>query len=100
MLFFSDISRTYPAYSNKKISNVIQFTKYINKKKNTLVSSTIAAIIAVKIDHPENIEPEDYLIDKIELDDSIEILAFEDAIDNVSENSNNLKNTNNFVNDA
>ena len=85
--------------TNKK-SNVIQFTKYINKKKNTLVSSTIAAIIAVKIDHPENIEPEDYLIDKIELDDSIEILAFEDAIDNVSENSNNLKNTNNFVNDA
>ncbi len=83
-----------------KKSNVIQFTKYINKKKNTLVSSTIAAIIAVKIDHPENIEPEDYLIDKIELDDSIEILAFEDAIDNVSENSNNLKNTNNFVNDA
>ena len=85
--------------TNKK-SNVIQFTKYINKKKNTLVSSTIAAIIAVKIDHPENIEPEDYLIDKIELDDSIEILAFEDAIDNVSENSNSLKNTNNFVNDA
>ena len=85
--------------TNKK-SNVIQFTKYINKKKNTLVSSTIAAIIAVKIDHPENIEPEDYLIDKIELDDAIEILAFEDAIDNVSENSNNLKNTNNFVNDA
>ena len=85
--------------TNKK-SNVIQFTKYINKKQNTLVSSTIAAIIAVKIDHPENIEPEDYLIDKIELDDSIEILAFEDAIDNVSENSNNLKNTNNFVNDA
>jgi len=85
--------------TNKK-SNVIQFTKYINKKKNALVSSTIAAIIAVKIDHPENIEPEDYLIDKIELDDSIEILAFEDAIDNVSENSNNLKNTNNFVNDA
>ena len=38
--------------------------------------------------------------DKIELDDSIEILAFEDAIDNVSENNNNLKNTNNFVNDA
>jgi len=85
--------------TNKK-SNVIQFNKHINKKKNTLVSSTIAAIIAVKIDHPENIEPEDYLIDKIELDDSIEILAFEDAIDNVSENSNNLKNTNNFVNDA
>ena len=85
--------------TNKK-SNVIQFTKYINKKKNTLVSSTIAAIIAVKIDHPDNIEPEDYLIDKIELDDAIEILAFEDAIDNVSENSNNLKNTNNFVNDA
>ena len=85
--------------TNKK-SNVIQFTKYINKKKNSLVSSTIAAIIAVKINHPENIEPEDYIIDKIESDESIEILAFEDAIDTVSENSNNIKNTNNFVNDA
>ena len=85
--------------TNKK-SNVIQFTKYINKKKNSLVSSTIAAIIAVKINHPENIEPEDYIIDKIESDESIEILAFEDAIDTVSENGNNIKNTNNFVNDA
>ena len=47
-----------------KKSNVIQLTKYRNKKKNNLVSSTIAAIIAVKIDHPENIEPEDYLIEK------------------------------------
>ena len=83
-----------------KKSNVIQLTKYRNKKKNNLVSSTIAAIIAVKIDHPENIEPEDYLIDKIESDDAIEILAFEDAIDTASENGNNLKNTNNFVNDA
>ena len=85
--------------TNKK-SNVIQFTKYINKKKNSLVSSTIAAIIAVKINHPENIEPEDYIIDKIESDESIEILAFEDAIDTVSENGNSIKNTNNFVNDA
>ncbi len=83
-----------------KKSNVIQLTKYRNKKKNNLVSSTIAAIIAVKIDHPENIEPEDYLIDKIESDEAIEILAFEDAIDNASENGNNFKNTNNFVNDA
>ncbi len=83
-----------------KKSNVIQLTKYRNKKKNNLVSSTIAAIIAVKIDHPENIEPEDYLIDKIESDEAIEILAFEDAIDTDSENVNNFKNTNNFVNDA
>ncbi len=85
--------------TNKK-SNVIQLTKYRNKKKNNLVSSTIAAIIAVKIDHPENIEPEDYLIEKIESDEAIEILAFEDAIDTASENGNNFKNTNNFVNDA
>ncbi len=83
-----------------KKSNVIQLTKYRNKKKNNLVSSTIAAIIAVKIDHPENIEPEDYLIEKIESDEAIEILAFEDAIDTASENGNNFKNTNNFVNDA
>ena len=83
-----------------KKSNVIQLTKYRNKKKNNLVSSTIAAIIAVKIDHPENIEPEDYLIEKIESDEAIEILAFEDAIDTDSENVNNFKNTNNFVNDA
>ena len=83
-----------------KKSNVIQLTKFRNKKKNNPVSSTIAAIIAVKIDHPENIEPEDYLIDKIESDEAIEILAFEDAIDTASENGNNFKNTNNFVNDA
>ena len=83
-----------------KKSNVIQLTKYRNKKKSNLVSSTIAAIIAVKIDHPENIEPEDYLIEKIESDEAIEILAFEDAIDTASENGNNFKNTNNFVNDA
>jgi len=29
-------------------------------KKPDMVSSTIAAIIAIKIDHPENISPEDF----------------------------------------
>ena len=46
------------------------------------MTSTIAAILAIKIDHPKNIAPEDFLINQIETYDNIEILAFEDALDN------------------
>jgi len=46
------------------------------------VSSTIAATLAIKIDHPKDITPEDFLINQIETYDNIEILAFEDALDN------------------
>ena len=86
---------------DKKIhSNIINFNNF--KKKNKQITSTIAAIIAVNIQHPENISPEDYLIDNIELNENIELVAFEDALEDLIDNSQieNSKNTKNFVNDA
>ena len=61
-------------------SNVISFKKY--KKKPEMISSTIAAIIAIKIDHPENMCPEEFFINQLESMQNNEILAFEDALDN------------------
>ena len=49
----------------KANSNIIKFNNL--KKKNKQINSTIAAIIAVNIQHPENTSPEDYLIENIEL---------------------------------
>ena len=81
-------------------SNIINFNNF--KKKNKQITSTIAAIIAVNIQHPENISPEDYLIDNIELNENIELVAFEDALEDLIDNSQieNSKNPKNFVNDA
>ena len=81
-------------------SNIINFNNF--KKKNKQITSTIAAIIAVNIQHPENISPEDYLIDNIELNENIELVAFEDALEDLVDNSQieNSKNPKNFVNDA
>ncbi|MDC0093637.1 hypothetical protein OAR00_01160 [Alphaproteobacteria bacterium] len=64
-------------------SNVISFKKYKENDSRT-VSSTIAAILAIKIDHPHNITPEDFFINQIDSYDNIELLAFEDALDNNS----------------
>ena len=61
--------------------NVISFKKY-KEKKPEMISSTIAAIIAVKIDHPDNMSPEDFFINQLESMQNSEILAFEDALDN------------------
>ena len=86
---------------NKKInSNIINFNNF--KKKNKKLTSTIAAIIAVNIQHPGDISPEDYLIDNIELNENIELVAFEDALEDLIDNSQieNSKNPKNFVNDA
>ena len=86
---------------DKKLnSNIINFNNF--KKKNKQITSTIAAIIAVNIQHPENISPEDYLIDNIELNENIELVAFEDALEDLIDNSQleNSKNPKNFVNDA
>ena len=91
---------TIKVNSKNYVTNVIPFKNFKKKKKNKLISSTIAAIIAVKIIHPENQEPEDYLLDNLESDDSLEILAFEDALDSFSENLPSLQNVNNFLNDA
>ena len=86
---------------DKKInSNIINFNNH--KKKNKQVISTIAAIIAVNVKHPEDTSPEDYLIDNIELNENIELVAFEDALEDLIDNSqiDNSKNSINFVNDA
>ena len=50
-------------------SNIISFKKY-KEKKSDEVSSTIAAIIAIKIDHPSDITPEDFFVNQL---DSIKI---------------------------
>ena len=65
---------------DKSVCNVISFKSFKDKKINE-TTSTIAAIIAIKIEHPKNISPEDYLINKIESFENIEVLAFEDALD-------------------
>ena len=81
-------------------SNIINFNNF--KKKNKQLTSTIAAIIAVNIKHPEDTSPEDYLIDNIELNENIDLVAFEDALEDLIDNSqiDNCKNSKNFVNDA
>jgi hypothetical protein len=62
-------------------SNIIPFRKFKQNDSNT-VTSTIAAILAVKIEHPKNINPEDFFINQIDSYENVEILAFEDALEN------------------
>ena len=64
-------------------SNIISFKKYKNKKPNE-ITSTIAAIIAIEIDHPSDITPEDFFADQLDRIENINVLAFEDALDNDS----------------
>ena len=84
----------------KTNSNIINFINF--KKKNKKITSTIAAIIAVNVEHPEDTAPEDVLIDSIEFNKNIELVAFEDALEDLIDNSqiDNSKNSKNFVNDA
>ena len=83
----------------KKNSNIINFNNF---KKNKKITSTIAAIIAVNVEHSEDTSPEDVLIDSIEFNKNIELVAFEDALEDLIDNSqiDNSKNSKNFVNDA
>ena len=69
--------------SKNSAPNVISFDKS-KKKDPKIVTSTIAAILAVKIDHPKDVSPEDFFINEIDSHNNIEILAFEDALDNES----------------
>lgn len=88
---------------SKKIkSNVIPFNKINKASPNKNISSTIAAIIAVNVTHPENISPEDFFIDKIENNNNLEIVAFEDALEEIFDVNNTEipKNSKNFINDA
>ena len=84
----------------KTNSNIINFINF--KKKNKKITSTIAAIIAVNVEHSEDTLPEDVLIDSIEFNKNIELVAFEDALEDLIDNSqiDNSKNSKNFVNDA
>ena len=81
-------------------SNIINFNNF--KKKNKKFTSTIAAIIAVNVEHSEDTSPEDVLIDSIVFNKNIELVAFEDALEDLIDNSqiDNSKNSKNFVNDA
>ena len=62
-------------------SNVISFKKH-KEKKPEMISSTIAAVIAIKIDHPEDMSPEDFFNNQLQAMQNNEVLAFEDALDN------------------
>tara|TARA_A100001015_G_C14746204_1_gene615700 strand:+ start:252 stop:527 length:276 start_codon:yes stop_codon:yes gene_type:complete len=64
-------------------SNIISFKKY-KEKKSDEVTSTIAAIIAIKIDHPSDIKPEDFFVDQLDSIENLDVLAFEDALENNS----------------
>ena len=52
--------------ANISSCKVISFKNYKDKKVKR-VSSTIAAIIAINIDHPSNTTPEDFLLMRLSL---------------------------------
>ena len=64
-------------------SNIISFKKYKDKKSDE-VTSTIAAIIAIKVDHPSDITPEDFFVNQLDSIENLDVLAFEDALENNS----------------
>ena len=68
---------------NNSASNIISFKKYKDKKLDE-VTSTIAVIIAIKIDHPSNTTPEEFFANQLDNIENIDVLAFEDALDNES----------------
>ena len=85
--------------ANNSTCKVISFENYKDKKVKN-VSSTIAAIIAINIDHPSNITPEDFFINEIETIESIELLAFEDALENNNKDMTSIDAKNSALNDA
>ena len=62
-------------------SNIIPFIKH-SKANDEKVISTIAAVLAIKIEHTKNSSPEEVFIDLIESFGNIDVLAFEDALEN------------------
>ena len=85
--------------ANNSPCNIISFKNYKNKRVKK-VSSTIAAIIAIRIEHPSNIPPEDFFVNEIEDAENIEVLAFEDALDNNNIFLSSIDAQNNALNDA
>ena len=67
--------------ANSSPCKVISFKNYKDKKVK-YISSTIAAIIAINIEHPSDTKAEDFFVNKLERIEDIEILAFEDALEN------------------
>jgi hypothetical protein len=84
--------------ANKPSCKVISFKNYKDKRVKN-VSSTIAAIIAINIDHPSDTTPEDFFLNEIESIENIEILAFEDALEN-NKDMSSTDAQNNASNDA
>ena len=62
-------------------SNIIPFVK-CTQKNDEKVTSTVAAILAIKIEHPKNVSPEEFFIELMESFDNIDVLAYEDALEN------------------
>jgi len=85
--------------ANNSPCNIISFKNYKNKRVKK-VSSTIAAIIAIRIEHPSNIPPEDFFVNEIEDAENIEVLAFEDALDNNNIFLSSIDAQNSALNDA
>ena len=85
--------------ANNSPCNIISFKNYKNKRVKK-VSSTIAAIIAIRIEHPSNIPPEDFFVNEIEDAENIEVLAFEDALDNSNIFLSSIDAQNSALNDA
>ena len=85
--------------ANDLSCKVISFKNYKDRKiKN--VSSTIAAIIAINIDHPSDVTPEDFFINEIQAFENIEVLAFEDALENNNKSMTSVDAQNSALNDA
>jgi len=85
--------------ANNSPCNIISLKNYKNKRVKK-VSSTIAAIIAIRIEHPSNITPEDFFVNEIEAAENIEVLAFEDALDNNNMFLSSIDAQNSASNDA
>mgnify|MGYP001449793726 CR=1 FL=1 len=85
--------------ANNSPCKVISFKNYKDKKVKN-VSSTIAAIIAIKIEHPSDITPEDFFLNEIETIENVEVIAFEDALDNNNIGITSIDAQNGALNDA
>ena len=85
--------------ANNSPCKVISFKNY-KEKKVKYISSTIAAIVAINIEHPSDAKPEDFFINKLEGIEDIEILAFEDALENNNASLSSTDAQNSALNDA
>ena len=85
--------------ANNSPCKVISFKNY-KEKKVKYISSTIAAIVAINIEHPSDAKPEDFFMNKLESIEDIEILAFEDALENNNASLSSTDAQNSALNDA